>query len=201
MILSVLWTLGMAASVLYACCSGTAKELTAAFTQGMTDADIRRGLDAFENTGMRQKIFDWRGITVIEDCYNASPESMEAALRVLYTLSKETNGGRSVAVLGDMKELGTYAPRLHKRVGRFLGELGIERLVTVGAEAGDIAAGAVIGGMPEEHIHNFPDASDAQIPAIADALRALLKPGDTVLFKASRAMALERIVNALIKES
>ena len=169
--------------------------------QGMTDADIRRGLDAFENTGMRQKIFDWRGITVIEDCYNASPESMEAALRVLYTLSKETNGGRSVAVLGDMKELGTYAPRLHKRVGRFLGELGIECLVTVGAEAGDIAAGAVIGGMPEEHIHNFPDASDAQIPAIADALRALLKPGDTVLFKASRAMALERIVNALIKES
>ncbi len=164
--------------------------------QNMTDAQIRAGLDAFENTGMRQKIFDWQGITVIEDCYNASPESMEAALRVLGTLSGE-NGGRSVAVLGDMKELGTYAPRLHKRVGRFLGELGIDRLITVGAEAEDIAAGAVIGGMPEAHILNFPDAADAQIPAIADALRAMLAEGDTVLFKASRAMALERIVNAL----
>lgn len=168
--------------------------------QNMTDADIRRGLDAFENTGMRQKIFDWQGITVIEDCYNASPESMEAALRVLSALSVEKKSGRSVAVLGDMKELGTYAPRLHKRVGRFLGELGIDRLITVGAEAGDIAAGAVIGGMPEAHILQFPDAADAQIPVIADALRGALAEGDTVLFKASRAMALERLVNALTAE-
>ena len=165
--------------------------------QNMTDADIRRGLDAFENTGMRQKIFDRNGITVIEDCYNASPESMEAALRVLHTLSKEKSGGRSVAVLGDMKELGTYAPRLHKRVGRFLGELGIDCLVCVGAEAADIAAGAVIGGMDEKHILKFPDTANEDIPAIADALRSLLTDGDTVLFKASRAMALERIVDAL----
>ena len=168
--------------------------------QNMTDADIRRGLDAFENTGMRQKIFEWRGITVIEDCYNASPESMEAALRVLHTLSKETNGGRSVAVLGDMKELGTYAPRLHKRVGRFLGELGIDALVTVGEEASDIAAGAVIGGMPEAHILQFTSAAIDDIPAIADNLRSMLREGDTVLFKASRAMALERIVDALTAE-
>ena len=175
--------------------------------RNMTDADIRRGLDAFENTGMRQKIFAWNGITVIDDCYNASPESMEAALRVLYTLSREkiahetiareNNGGKAVAVLGDMKELGTYAPRLHKRVGRFLGEMGIEYLVTIGAEAADIAAGAIIGGMPEEHILQFTASSDADIPAIADALRDLLCAGDTVLFKASRAMALERIVDAL----
>lgn len=165
--------------------------------QNMTDEQIRLGLDAFENTGMRQKILDWHGITVIEDCYNASPESMEAALRVLDTLSKEQKDGRSVAVLGDMKELGSYAPRLHKRVGRFLGELGIQYLVTVGKEADDIAAGAVIGGMSEAHILRFPDAADAQIPAIADTLRARLTVGDTVLFKASRAMALERIVDAL----
>ncbi len=168
--------------------------------QSMTDADIRRGLDAFENTGMRQKIFDWKDITVIEDCYNASPESMEAALRVLDTLSREKSGGRSVAVLGDMKELGTYAPRLHKRVGRFLAEHGIDRLVTVGADAADIAAGAVIGGMPGKHIMQFPSADESDIPAIAEALNTLLAPGDTVLFKASRAMALERIVNALTAE-
>ncbi len=168
--------------------------------QGMTDADIRCGLDAFENTGMRQKIFDWNGITVIEDCYNASPESMEAALRVLAALSRETSDGKSVAVLGDMRELGAYAPRLHKRVGRFSAENGIDRLVTVGADAADIAAGAVIGGMPEACITQFPSAADTDIPAIADALRSLLTPGDTVLFKASRAMALERIVNTMTQE-
>ena len=70
----------------------------------------------------------------------------------------------------------------------------------VGAEAGDIAAGAVIGGMPEAHILQFPDAADAQIPVIADALRGVLAESDTVLFNASRAMALERLVNALTAE-
>jgi UDP-N-acetylmuramoyl-tripeptide--D-alanyl-D-alanine ligase len=164
---------------------------------GLSEDAIRRGLSKFHNTGLRQRIVEWEGVTILEDCYNASPESMEAALPVLYPLSKEKHGGRSVAVLGDMKELGTYAPRLPKRVGRFLGELGIDCLVTVGAEADDIAAGAVIGGMPEDHILQFTSAANDDIPAIADNLRSMLREGDTVLFKASRAMALERIVDAL----
>ncbi|MBO5648535.1 MAG: UDP-N-acetylmuramoyl-tripeptide--D-alanyl-D-alanine ligase [Clostridia bacterium] len=167
---------------------------------GMTEQDIRRGLDSFENTGMRQRILEHNGITIIEDCYNASQESMEAALRVLHTLSAEpTRSGRSIAVLGDMKELGAYAPRLHRQVGRFLAELGITYLVTVGPEAAEIAAGAVIGGMPKACITVCTEASDADIPTIASTLSALLHTGDTVLFKASRAMALERIVDALIR--
>ncbi|MBQ8578980.1 MAG: UDP-N-acetylmuramoyl-tripeptide--D-alanyl-D-alanine ligase [Clostridia bacterium] len=164
---------------------------------GMEDSDIRRGLDAFENTGMRQKIINAdAGYTVIEDCYNASPESMEAALRVLLSLAKE-NGGRAVAVLGDMRELGSYSPTLHKRVGSFLASLPVDRLITVGADAKNIAAGAVIGGMKEDSITVITDSDDGAVKAAADILRAELVPGDTVLFKASRAVALERIIEAL----
>jgi UDP-N-acetylmuramoyl-tripeptide--D-alanyl-D-alanine ligase len=166
---------------------------------GISEESIRRGLLNFIPADMRQSITEKDGITVIEDCYNASPESMRAGLDVLCHTAK-VKENRPVAVLGDMKELGTYAPRLHKRVGRFLGELGIDALVTVGEEASDIAAGAVIGGMPEAHILQFTSAANDDIPAIADNLRSMLREGDTVLFKASRAMALERIVDALTAE-
>jgi len=159
----------------------------------LSEEDIRRGLSAFQNTGYRQKIFDYESITVIEDCYNASPESMEAALRVLSALAEEKKK-RSIAVLGDMKELGTYAPRLHKRVGNFAAGCGIDLLFTIGENAADLAEGAVIGGMSEERIVCLPTDTDAA----AQILRTYLTDGDTVLFKASRAMALENIVNALI---
>ncbi len=163
---------------------------------GMEDADIRRGLDAFENTGMRQKIFENNGYTVIEDCYNASPESMEAALHVLVSVAKE-KGGRTVAVLGDMRELGSYSATLHKRVGSALAELSVDDLITVGEEAAEIASGAVISGMAEEHITVIPACDDDAIAAAVACLKQCLSDHDTVLFKASRAVALERIVEGL----
>lgn len=162
----------------------------------MRDTDIRRGLDAFENTGMRQKIMDINGYTVIEDCYNASPESMEAALRVLVSVAKE-KGGRAIAVLGDMRELGSFSPSLHKHVGSFLAEQDIGYLITVGEAAQDIAAGAVIGGMKEASITVLPSSDDAAAKQAAVILKGMLAPHDTVLFKASRAVALERIVGQL----
>ncbi|MCQ2431749.1 MAG: UDP-N-acetylmuramoyl-tripeptide--D-alanyl-D-alanine ligase [Clostridia bacterium] len=165
---------------------------------GMEEADIRRGLLSFENTGMRQKIFDHDGYTVIEDCYNASPESMGAALRVLASLSDERKG-RMCAVLGDMRELGSFAPVLHKRVGSFAADLGVDLLITFGKEAHAIADGAVIGGMPTERIVSFDDLENPG--AAADCLRAWLKKGDTVLFKASRAVAMERVIAVLAPEA
>lgn len=173
----------------------------AAYLSGMltnvSDADIRRGLDAFENTGMRQKLFDHDGYTVIEDCYNASPESMEASLRVLVSVARE-RGGRSIAVLGDMRELGSYSPSLHKRVGSFLAGEHIDFLITVGTEAKEIASGAVISGMPEAAITVIDRCDDDAVRSAADALASLLCAGDTVLFKASRAVALERVVSHLL---
>ncbi|MBP3919123.1 MAG: UDP-N-acetylmuramoyl-tripeptide--D-alanyl-D-alanine ligase [Clostridia bacterium] len=167
---------------------------------GMEEANIRLGLDAFENTGMRQKLIPFGNATIIEDCYNASPESMEAALHVLVSLAKE-HGGRSVAVLGDMRELGSYSPTLHKRVGSLAAELGVECLITVGEEAQQIAQGAVIGGMKEDAITVIPSCDDAAAAAAAALLRKYIRAedSDTVLFKASRAVALERIVNLLLE--
>lgn len=73
----------------------------------MQEADIRRGLLRFENTGMRQNIYEYNGMYLIEDCYNASPESMEAALKVLGDIG-HNQGGKAIAVLGDMLELGAF---------------------------------------------------------------------------------------------
>ena len=167
-------------------------------TLGMTDEAIRAGLDAFENTGLRQKIIETNGYTVIEDCYNASPESMEAALRVLVSLSAG-KPGKSVAVLGDMRELGSYAPSLHKRVGSFAADMGVSRLVTFGGEAHAIAEGAVIGGMSADAITCFDDLSRPE--DVTAYLLTVLAPGDTVLFKASRAVAMERVADGLIPKT
>lgn len=122
------------------------------------------------------------GGTLIEDCYNANPIAMRAALTDLAGRS-----GRRVAVLGDMAELGPDEARFHRETGALVESLGIDRLVTVGPRATGYAEGAA--GVPA---HAFSDAADA-----ADGLAALLAPGDVVLVKGSRSMALERVVAAL----
>ncbi len=165
---------------------------------GMASSDIRAGLLAFENTGMRQNIRHMGEITLVEDCYNASPESMEAAIRVLTSLARD-KGGRAVAVLGDMLELGAYADSLHMRVGDFAEREGVDLLFTFGQAASHIASGAMIAGMAEEHMQSYPDVNAPE--ACAEGLRACLRPGDTVLFKASRGTAIERVMNALFSAS
>ena len=161
---------------------------------GMETDAIRKGLAGFEN--LRQTVTSVGGMTFIEDCYNASPESMEAELLVLTDLAREKHG-RAAAVLGDMLELGGHAPTLHRRVGAKAAELGISLLVTYGPCAQEIARGAEISGMPHDRIIVCPDL-DAPETA-AGRLRAALRPGDVVLFKASHAVALERVI-ALLKK-
>jgi UDP-N-acetylmuramoyl-tripeptide--D-alanyl-D-alanine ligase len=122
------------------------------------------------------------GGTLIEDCYNANPVAMRAALTDL-----AARPGRRVAVLGDMFELGPDELAFHRGVGELVGELGIDLLVAVGSRAEQYAAGAP--GVPS---HRFADAAEA-----AAGVPGLLAPGDTVLVKASRGMALEAVANAL----
>ncbi|MEP6697124.1 MAG: UDP-N-acetylmuramoyl-tripeptide--D-alanyl-D-alanine ligase [Pseudonocardiales bacterium] len=132
------------------------------------------------------------GVTVVNDAYNANPESMAAALRAVVAMS---GGGRTWAVLGQMAELGGRADFEHDALGRLVNDLGIDRLVAVGPLAEGVHAGAVHGGRTERESSYVPD-----IEAALRLLRAELRPGDVVLVKASRAAGLERIALALLGE-
>ena len=161
---------------------------------GMDVDSIRRGLYAYQPRGMRQNIYDFRDITIIEDCYNASPESMVAAVDVLGEYSRRT-GRRSVAVLGTMLALGNDSPALHRKVGEHLPEKKIDRLFTLGQEADQIAVGARQKGMDSDHIEQNPLVEAPE--KTAQALLSELKKGDVVLFKASRAVGMERVIEYL----
>ncbi|MBW5422113.1 UDP-N-acetylmuramoyl-tripeptide--D-alanyl-D-alanine ligase [Streptomyces sp. BG9H] len=131
------------------------------------------------------------GVTVVNDAYNANPESMRAALRALAAMGK---GRRTWAVLGQMAELGDDSLTEHDAVGRLAVRLNVSKLVAVGGrEASWLQLGAYNeGSWGEESVH----VSDAQ--AAIDLLRSELRPGDVVLVKASRSVGLERVATALL---
>jgi UDP-N-acetylmuramoyl-tripeptide--D-alanyl-D-alanine ligase len=123
------------------------------------------------------------GIVVIDDCYNANPMSVRAAIDELSASAR----GRRVAVLGDMLELGPRADAFHREIGAHASARGVELLLTVGP-----LAAAMAGGFAGES-HAAPDAAGA-----VELLEELLRPGDTVLVKGSRGVGLERVVDALV---
>ena len=148
-------------------------------------AGIQAGLAGFHNTGMRQKIYPLRGMTVIEDCYNAGPESMRAALQVL----KDTKAaGRHIAVLGGMLELGDHAPLAHYEVGKAAAQCA-DLLFAYGAHAEEYVRGAEEAGIPAQL---YPTHE-----AISEALCRTAKPGDVLLVKGSRGMRMERVLELL----
>jgi len=130
------------------------------------------------------------GVIVLNDAYNASPQSMTAALE---TLADHTSSGRRIAVLGDMRELGPLAEDAHREVGRRAVECGVARLITVGTLGREIAAGAAAAGMPEEWIFTCGSNAEASL-----RLRGESRPGDVVLVKGSRALQMEEIVRDLV---
>ncbi|MET9799819.1 UDP-N-acetylmuramoyl-tripeptide--D-alanyl-D-alanine ligase [Streptomyces sp. NPDC006368] len=134
------------------------------------------------------------GVTIVNDAYNANPESMRAALRALVAMGK---GRRTWAVLGQMAELGDESLAEHDAVGRLAVRLNVSKLVAVGGrEASWLQLGAYNeGSWGEESVH----VSDAQ--AAIDLLRSELRPGDVVLVKASRSVGLERVAQALLENS
>ncbi|MFG3493657.1 UDP-N-acetylmuramoyl-tripeptide--D-alanyl-D-alanine ligase [Streptomyces sp. NPDC047928] len=139
------------------------------------------------------------GVTIVNDAYNANPESMRAALRALAAMGRaaEAKGGRTWAVLGLMAELGDEALAEHDAVGRLAVRLNVGKLVAVGGrEAAWLQLGAYNeGSWGEESVH----VSDAQ--AAIDLLRSELRPGDVVLVKASRSVGLERVAQALLENT
>lgn len=167
---------------------------------GLTEGQVRAGLAAYRPAKLRQSARDVEGITLIEDCYNAAPESMAAALRVLELTAetKQAPRGRRIAVLGDMKELGENTVTLHRGVGATAARMGVDLLVTVGELGAHIAEGALEAGMSPDAVIRTGEVNT--YPDTARRLAALLAVGDTVLFKASRAMTLEVLAEALSAE-
>ncbi len=163
---------------------------------GMTETEIVRGLGNFRNAAMRQNISECGGITIIEDCYNASPESMRAAADILRTVSENRGGARRIALLGDMKELGESSPALHENVGKYFALSGLDVLVTAGELAVDIAEGARKCGMGD--VMSFADSENRAV--IADAVCDNLHEGDILLVKASRAIGLEKTLELIRKK-
>ena len=162
---------------------------------GLDESIIISGLTRYRPVGMRQRIYDVGSITVIEDCYNASPESMRAAINVLQSLSSEKKAGRMAAVLGDMYELGSNSDAFHEQVGMYFAEKGGSMLYTFGQNAEEIANGAILGGMYPENIYRNRDIRSPHITG--EMLIHSLRAGDTLLVKASRGAAAERIIEYL----
>lgn len=163
-------------------------------TLGMSEKEITKGLLSYKTEKMRQNIYKIGSITVIDDCYNASPESMRAASDVLRDLAKK-KGARAVALLGDMKELGENTRALHEGVGEYMAKNGLDLLFTFGPIAENYKTGAIRGKMNEGYIFTNTDVSSPE--ASGEALVRELKEGDVLLIKASRAMAAEEIIKYL----
>lgn len=171
-------------------CAAVAREV------GMTVEDIAAAL------GAAGTISRWRmevtrrddGVTVVNDAYNANPESMRAALKALVAMA---GGNRTFAVLGAMRELGEESLTEHDAIGRLAVRLNIHRLVAVGGrEAAWIDMGAKNEGSWGEESVLVPD-----VEAAVELLRGELAPGDVVLVKASRGVALERLADALLADA
>ena len=160
--------------------------IAAGFAEGLTPAEIHDGLLNLETTKMRfecQQVKDWQ---VINDAYNASPMSMTAAINTL----SELTSGRKIAVMGDMLELGSVSESAHRRVGQELAEHKFAAVITRGEMGTFIAEGARTGGVPVV----FACTSHEEA---ANRLHEILQPDDTILFKGSRGMQMEKIIDLL----
>ena len=158
---------------------------------GLTPDEIEQGIRQFVPTRMRMNILRrGNGIIILDDTYNANPQSMRAAISVL----ADSQSSYKIAVLGDMLELGPFSPALHAEVGEYLGQAGIPCLVAVGEQSAAMAQGARDVGVPQ--VLYCQDKGEAM-----QRLRMLLRGDCTILVKASRGMKMEDITAFLVKQT
>lgn len=155
---------------------------TAATRLGLDPAACAQALSRYQTTGMRQNIVEKGGVTVIEDCYNASPDSMKAAISVL----KELPNTRKIALLGDMLELGEASEEGHRQTGVWVAQAGIDVLIAYGPRSAAMAQAAQEQGVTTVHCQNAQE--------VLQCLQQFVQPGDALLAKASHAMKLEDLL-------
>ena len=156
---------------------------------GMSLPEIRQGIEALEPVAGRFRQIRTQEYLIIDDCYNANPVSMKASLKALSEAP-----GRTVAVLGDMGELGPEERRFHREVGAFAAACAPDCLLCAGALCEELADAARAEN-PALEVHHFPDTQ-----TLAGSLSKYLQPGDTVLVKASHFMGFERIIRLLTED-
>lgn len=165
------------------CAAAIGKEL------GLTPEEIRQGIAAVETLSGHSNVIHTADMTILDDCYNANPVSMKAALRVLAQAK-----GRKIAVLGDMGELGTDEAALHYSVGKAAAEWKIDTCFGAGTLIQEAKQALIDSGVACEL--QFFDTVEALIPALLQ----YKKPGDTILVKASHFMGFSKIVKALTED-
>lgn len=156
------------------------------YATGVNPAAAAAALANYVPAGMRQNLVQMGGVQVIEDCYNASPDSMRAALQTLGKLPVH----RRYAVLGAMLELGDYAKEAHTQVGQMAAENGIDGVLAYGADAAYIVEAAKQAGLENARLFDTKEA-------LAQALAQQVQSGDGVLFKGSRGMHLEDVMHTV----
>ena len=158
---------------------------------GLSIEQIKKGIETFELTKKRMDITELKnGVTIINDSYNASFESMQASLKYLSGLKND----RKIAVLGDMFELGEYSKELHEKVGKEVAKNNIDILLCSGNNSKYIVEAAKESGMDKNNIYYFKDKNEIQ-----EFIRNICKEGDAILFKASNGMKFFEIVEKLLK--
>ena len=161
----------------------------AALSAGLAlGVDLQKGIDAlgrFEPSGQRQRMTPCKGRTVIEDCYNASPDSMDASLHVLTRCDE----GPKIAVLGDMLELGDIAETAHRQIGELAASLQVDLVLCLGPQAKWICEGAQASSGGRTRAVWFDDPG-----LLIETLLQAALPGSTILFKASHGMHFEKLI-------
>ncbi len=166
--------------------SNTLGAIAAALTLGLDVEEIQRGVSSLTTTKMRFEVIRRDGLTIVNDAYNASPASMRVAIKT----ASEIYSGRLIAVLGDMLELGEISEAVHREIGAELVENKFDTLITLGELGKFIAAGARDAGL--KNVYTFDTHEEA-----AKKILELVRDGDTILFKASHVMHMEKIIELI----
>lgn len=149
---------------------------------GLSDGELKNGVEAYKTVGSRANVINTGKIRIIDDCYNANPTSVKASLETLVNFK-----GRTVAVIGDMKELGTDELALHFDTGAYAKQIGVDVVLSAGPLAKELARGADGKWFETKE-------------ELISALPGIIKDGDTVLVKASHSMQFEKIVEFLSRK-
>ena len=156
---------------------------------GIAPERLREPVRTFTAGKMRGQRSQHNGIVVWDDCYNSNPEAAESMIDVL----RETPAAGRMAVLGEMLELGRAAEELHRRVGRYAAEHGVDWLIGVRGQARSMVDAAIAAGLPRGRAQFFEDAAEA-----GEFARRTARPGDAVLFKGSRGVRVERAMERFL---